>query len=514
MLLWDEGLFTTAARFLAWRVSEPRAPVVEFEGYPVFNEKPLHVVLLTALSTLAGHRPATGRLLSALFAMATLLMVAHRLWRLPGASPLPAVLGCLFLAVSTYHSYYSRLGLHEIDSVFWLFCGAALFDGRPARRVGLKSFGAGLLGGLCLGSSYRWLPLLPILMLRTTTGLWPRVGALAKAHTAREIASRACYFLLGLGLVFAATEALYIWTFSGGFSQFQPPSYLAALSSKFSRETVFDLSEAGFFLRLLTDLDGALPALTALGLLGLSAHALFGGACHGRAREEGSAIPCPLLLETLAFLLFPLVLYSISEAKMARAISVMLPWMAMAIGLAVCSLERMRHRGGRWSFGLPLYCGALIAASISVGGQSLLLPKKLQSSYPAAIRYVAERSESHLTSEAPISASMLGRRAVASYTLPKKFFQLQNAVRQGAGFLILDWEAQQWGSPLINSLRQNLQPVLDLDNPCVRFTPLLHEAYLPADVRLLRKQPWIDRVRVYDLRPLLRSRGSGRGEEP
>jgi hypothetical protein len=501
MLLWDEGLFATGARFLAWRLAAPDAPPEAYEGYPVFNEKPLHVLLLALVTPALGPEPLAGRRLSALFALATLLLLAARLGRL-GSGLLPAALGTLALGASTYHAYYSRLGLHEIDSVFWLLLGCSLADrGVTAGRAAL----AGLCAGLCLGTSYRWLPLLPLLALRATAG-----PGKAGRHARRLLA-----FGLGLAAVILLCEGLYRWSFWPNYTAYQPASYLAALHSKFQRETHFVLEDWDFFLRLLYELDGPLwlAGLAGLGILaGSLAAEIRPAAAKAGARASADLQTdaakagarrafTGLALECLGFTLVPLVLFSVSEAKVARAVSGIGPWLALGLGLTLHRLQPRPRLAA--AFGL-----AAVLAAVPSCRRALALPELLQSGYPQALRYVTERSERHLSSEAPVSAALAGRRAVVWASLPRRALpataaELLRARDEGARFLILDWEKHLWYNPLLASLESRLPPVLVVDNPCARFPALLHETYLPADAAALRaRERDLDKVLVYDLRAL------------
>ena len=94
-----------------------------------------------------------------------------------------------------------------------------------------------------------------------------------------------------------------------------------------------------------------------------------------------------------------------------RWLSVVLAVATLAVGWAVHrALMGAAERGWRRPLAL-----AFLGITVLAGGLGLAdawsLPQKLRSAYPQAVQWVAERSPGHLTSEAPISASMLSRRS-------------------------------------------------------------------------------------------------------
>jgi hypothetical protein len=187
----------------------------------------------------------------------------------------------------------------------------------------------------------------------------------------------------------------------------------------------------------------------------------------------------------------------VSEAKMARAVSVIAPWLALGAGVATARLL-----AGRRPWQGAALAAAVAACALPSAARAWGLAESLRSGYPEALRFVAERSAQHLTSHSPISAAELGSRSVARLFLPRTSAELAAAVEEGARYLILDWEKHLWYSPLLAGIERSQRPVLVVDNPCVRFPALLHESYLPADVRALRaRDKTIDKVLVYDLAP-------------
>jgi 4-amino-4-deoxy-L-arabinose transferase-like glycosyltransferase len=132
LFFWDEGLFLMGARFVRWRLVELaenisrfgwrltslHSDVANFVGYPVFLQKPGQVIGLTILSFFIGTGDYLGQAASALLGTASLVVI-FLIGRQVGGSKL-GLLSAFFLAVCPTHLHYSRLGLHEVPSLFFV----------------------------------------------------------------------------------------------------------------------------------------------------------------------------------------------------------------------------------------------------------------------------------------------------------------------------------------------------------------------------------------------------------
>jgi hypothetical protein len=85
LCFWDEGIFLMGCRFLRWRIANAWLELLNFavfqfsippaemyDGYPVFLQKPFHVVLLTVTSFFTGASKSAGYLHSAFYGALTI----------------------------------------------------------------------------------------------------------------------------------------------------------------------------------------------------------------------------------------------------------------------------------------------------------------------------------------------------------------------------------------------------------------------------------------------------------
>lgn len=136
-------------------------------GSPPLTGRPLHTALLGLAMLVAGERPVSGQMVSALLGLATVAMVFVIARRLYG--PAAALVTAAALAVSGWHAIYSTQALAESDSLF--VAATALWLLLRTQRHRLLWTGLAL-GVVILTNPRTWI-LIPIILLVEALRRWP-----------------------------------------------------------------------------------------------------------------------------------------------------------------------------------------------------------------------------------------------------------------------------------------------------------------------------------------------------
>ncbi len=269
---WDEGLFIMGARFLRWQASRwflllgrffdsgLTVPGVEsYAGYPVFLQKPVHVVSLAIFCCFQKFNISSAINYSILSSLMTILLTAElgRRW----FSPSCGLLAAFWLAFQPSHVHYSRLALHEMDSMaifLLMLVGSNMLHQRPhsAARQRIIGICVGGLAILSVGASYRYLPYILIFLAfeaGTPTGKQLAPGTRRAQWTSMLLGALIAFFLINLS---------YLMAFYPDFIWSEPSSYLSVLRTKFmGEESSFDLEHPFFYLQMFVMFDGILPTV-------------------------------------------------------------------------------------------------------------------------------------------------------------------------------------------------------------------------------------------------------------
>ncbi|MBZ0253048.1 MAG: hypothetical protein K8I02_06875, partial [Candidatus Methylomirabilis sp.] len=127
-----------------------------------------------AMAFLGGPAPHAGAFMAAFYGTLTIPAVFFLLWRTDGARA--GLYGALLLAASGMHVMYSRAGLAEAPSVFFLTLSMAFYLLSlqvPADRSLLRAFAAGVFWGLGIAAQDRWL-IMSGLLWASEAYLWLR----------------------------------------------------------------------------------------------------------------------------------------------------------------------------------------------------------------------------------------------------------------------------------------------------------------------------------------------------
>ncbi len=448
-----------------------------YDGYPVFLQKPIHVLLLTLSSFAFGLHVWVVFAHSILYGVAT---VAMTLWlgrRMFG--DIAGVVAGLWVCLEPYHVHYSRLGLHETDSMFLFLAGTALWYASIHHDRKILLFGSGVILMCAMGSSYR---LLPMCLM---------IGAFELARSLRtqpflSTIRRTGWMAGGAAMAFLWIDVAYRLAFNPDYLWSETGSYIQLLKKKFiSSESSFDLMAPDFYLTMFHQFDGWIPLII-----------LFTAVCWTLVRGG---------LErwlTGSLFLVPFIILSLTTTRLARAQSIILPWGALAVGVLFqdwIRSEMITCKARKLKFAIGL--GILIIVSMAAKWIPIY---QLTSGYPAVIEFLKKQDASfHLSTMKPVYASYLGRHAVADPG--KTLEELQEQVRQtGVRYLSVDWQKYLRYPDSIAKIEEKILPVFAAPNPVGDFFASLYENHLPWDVPKLRdRDPTLHYIKVYDLHTAL-----------
>ena len=177
---WDEGMYMNEALFyesiihnmplifsqLLTRSLTAHTVEEMIEGWPPSSAKPAHSFFIYLFTIFVGMHISASKILAASFGVLTVIMlfIFIRSWY----GNVIGMIAALFLAVSGYHIYVSRLGVPETDSMFFFILGWYLF-GESIKNKKIFKYKYIILCGLTLGLSftlcYRWIVAIPIIWL-------------------------------------------------------------------------------------------------------------------------------------------------------------------------------------------------------------------------------------------------------------------------------------------------------------------------------------------------------------
>lgn len=452
-------------------------PPDAYPGYPVYLQKPFHVILLTLTSVFFGLKHVLGAVHSACYGMGTIVLTGWLGHRLAGRSA--ALLSAAWIAFEPYHVFYSRIGLHETDSMLVLLAGSsAVFLWHETRRPRYLLY-SGLLLTLALGTSYRLLIPILIMICSITPG---RICDFDIKKTLRGWA----VFLAGVAISAAFLELSYRLIFSPDYLWSQPPSYLALLKKKFiSPESSFDLAYPWFYFGMFIRFDGWFPTLLAMAAL-----------IYLPWKRNFQAV--------VVFLMFvlPFALFSMTSTRLARTPTGLLPWSALAVGMAWTDFRSVTGKL-RKPFRCIVTGGIWGAVLLSFGLQwpSIL---KIQSGYRPVIEYLNSKGQHRcLATMKPIFAFYMGRENVddPADTVDGLCRQVGET---GVRYMCLDWQKFVRYRPGFKAVEMEALPVFAAYNPVTEHFATFHENYLPGDVPVIpHLDPAVNYIKVYDLYDVL-----------
>jgi len=236
LCFWDEGIFYMGCKFFRWRSSILLHQMLNhlgfsyeipnpgnFPGYPVFLQKPVHIVLLSISSVIGGMNVLIGVYHSIFYGLVSIFLTGILGKKLFNQST--GIIAAAWLALEPYHIHYSRLGLHETDSMVLLLLAVIFWLNNHLGRK-FFIFLSGFLLMASLGASYRIFPFLGIIPLwdiyLNRKDLWSNIYL-----------KRASIFIFACLIMFSCINLLYYFAFYPHYLWSQPGSYVELLKKKF-----------------------------------------------------------------------------------------------------------------------------------------------------------------------------------------------------------------------------------------------------------------------------------------
>ncbi|MBN1879236.1 glycosyltransferase family 39 protein [bacterium] len=496
---WDEGLFIMGARFVRWRADWIFKGLIHFfdtrfvlpsiaayQGYPVFLQKPVHVLLLSVFSLFFRNDCDAAISYSICFGLLTILLTAElgRRWFNPAAG----LIAALWLAFQPSHVHYSRLALHEMDSMA-LFLMVMLFH--HTNRAQLTStraqMGRGCLIGalaiLTIGASYRYMPYI-VLML-----IFEIAATFRSERPCRQSSARWLGISTGALICFLMLNQWYHLAFFPDFTWSEPSSYLDVLKTKFlGDESSFDLDHPFYYFKILTSFDGFLP--TVFWSLTIT--------CLLISRS-------PPDIRLAAWFLVPMTIFSLTTTRVPRTVTGLYPFIALAIGrcttLSLTRFQPFRRKVVAW-----MTIGLLV---VSVCVMAIRLPSVwiVSSGYPEMVRWLTRQTDSrHFSTMYPIYAVYQGKEFV--YPVPFTMEEIQREVeRTRIRYLTVDWQKFLRYSQGVYEIEKAVLPVFAVHHDPGIFFASLYENHLPDDVPMLQEDKTLQYIKVYDLYKALPAMG-------
>ncbi|MBN2384976.1 glycosyltransferase family 39 protein [bacterium] len=499
LFFWDEGLFLMGSKFVSWRMTELcenvqrfgwklsslNSDVQHYQGYPVFLQKPGHVFLLTVASLFLGVDDRLGQAVSALFGVLSLVMV-YLIGCMSGGRRV-GLIAALFCAFSPSHVHYSRVGLHEISSTFFVLGSVFLHLQalRPQQARGhdeVLLFFTGLGLSCAVICSYRWIILIPLFVLMDT------LTVTLRSKKFMTVLWRNVLMFTGFLIPLSFAELSYFICFYPDYLQFQPSSYFWVLLYKFSSETHLDLTHPFHYVFQLGRFEGFFFLILVS----------FGLVWAGSSRERTRLYLCSLIM-------VPFLLYSFNTTRVARAISVILPFLSIMAALAIVSLQnRIKDFQRLWRLSTVL----LILIPLSQFCVQNLKVLSMKSGYRQAFAYIRQHSNGkHFSTMSPIGSLQFGRDAVPLHPPATLDEMRELCLSQGYRYVLIDWQKYVWyGSSVsdyyasIHEIETRYEPVMIIANTYVEEMSVLNENYIPGLLEaILEDDPTINTIRIYDL---------------
>jgi len=216
-LSWDEGMYMNEALFYQSVISHIPEMISGFmrgsidseflihnlNGWPPSSAKPLHSLLIYLFSIPIGMDVFAAKCMSVVFSLACIVMT-FLLIRRYFTSDI-AILTALFIALSGYHIYVSRLGVPETNSTFFYLLALYLIERFKKSDTNLPFFVAGLSLGICFAINYRSIIIVPIMYMALLYELMKHRKQNILIHSKRII-----YAVMGFAVIPVACHLPYM----------------------------------------------------------------------------------------------------------------------------------------------------------------------------------------------------------------------------------------------------------------------------------------------------------------
>lgn len=393
-----------------------------------------------------GDAPWASMVFSALFGSATILLLYFFTKRLFGAAA--ALAAAAFLAVMPYHVLYSRMGLTQVTTGFFLLLATFSYL-RTLEAERKENFWALVGTGLCFGYllSLHHSMVVPLAgFFIVDAGLFARRGRVKQyfRRLGLLVAGFATPLIFWEGITLARAWLVarlgvpnhamsYLEEFAGIFP---------ASGGKSAADYLF--RQPGYYLNTFLNLNGAVITLfAAAGLILIFALRRY------RADRR--------LLAVAFVVLWTAVIYTVIPLKVPRNYAPLLPFFALLAGAAAAVLFRLISRPRlRLAFAVAL--AALVAVSVAPKLEEIIA---LQSPYARVAEFLKPYASRQVRSAA---------WPAYQYLLERRVLMVGEGKQESDEFFVSDW--QELTPEASDSYCRDRLPLFRAANPVAEFRPI------------------------------------------
>ncbi|MGC8958957.1 MAG: ArnT family glycosyltransferase [Chloroflexia bacterium] len=485
-----------------WTCSEQTTVLLNnLAGIPPYDAKPLHWGIVALGIAGFGNVDWVGPICMAVLGTATIPLVFLIGKTLSDVKT--GLLAALCLALNPLHVFYSRTGLAEADSVFFLSLAVYLLIrgfSTSKRQRSIWLIGTGLSGAVAAGTNHRYLLLGYAVLLALL--FWQN---LRQKRTFRSFLGELAIMTgpyVGLLLGYEVPWYTLVLIFKRCRQALPFETYLEQLLSLYSSQFVpKGLRVSDFFtvIPMLWLLCG--PFYLVL-LLAATTWIVV-----TRARQQFAVI--------VMWLIIPMVWFSTYGLKLARYLSLTIPAGCLIVAFALASMP-----GILWTpVKLPLL--ARKAISLGVPGVWLILivsgnllqgvwQIRQETGYPSAFRLLGDNGAKHFSTQYYLSLTYLGRENTRM--MPASLEELCDGYQEGYRYFLVDLQVyfdgyDRWPERLqvLQEVMSSIDPRWVFPNP-IGGTPqyiLEHNFDWAKSISFLHtseRYALLKEIRIYDLR--------------
>jgi 4-amino-4-deoxy-L-arabinose transferase-like glycosyltransferase len=497
LFYYDEGLYLSETRFvkegfdlLLNSRGKVLNPEIKFEtlksetlGIPLFMGKPGYISILFLMSLIFGLGDHTLFWTCAIFGMVNLFLVFLIGKELYGERF--GLLACAIASISSYHVFYSTIGLPEMVGITFYLLGFWFYV-RSLKQTGRLSLVA--LAGLATGyaftcNQWRWV-LFPLFIVFIEL-----IRFLRKEVSSRNLFLNVAVFVLCFLapiLIFQLPYQILLWL--KGSLPFR--TYFQQLSERghYAQDMLLCVKNSAVFLRYFWRIEGALfTSALFLGALILCMRAI-------KKRETQDFLLLIVLGLPVAIFSF----YKYMGYGLSRTISMVIPFTAIFVAIAINRLITFRDKAN------PAFFVLAITLVLVLGVRHSIPIARVQSGYRQAAEYLKSKSGKRfiiLENEAVFRA-YAGRIAQDSHHRPKGTTELLSIYKAaGVAGLVVDYNVlfSKYGMNYVRGVIKNLHPEAVFINKAGGSFVHLTEVYPYEAINMILSDPQSRWIRVYNL---------------
>ena len=470
------------------------------KGLPLRYGRITHEFLIAIANLLLGPLPYTGILISAIFGTLTIPLVFLLGRTMYGEKT--GLVAALLFAVMGYHIQYSRTGLAEATSLFFLAATMLYYYKSRWSSSGL-SLGCITLSGLLLGIGFtahnRLLLMFFLLLVMEIHLYWGKKKVLLAENILFRLFFFSFFFLLP-SFLWETVYHLFMIVLRQMSLALSEPTYAEQMMRAFWHSLLWGILSKSYRLSGFLTFPYLFQFMCGILFLFILILGLF---CAIRRHRPADVFLC-------VWFLFPYVLYSLTTAGVTRFFSMILAPAAVLMALAFSKEALPENRWTRWirthHRSLVLGVGAIVVMSGIWAAFSRVVSNedRIASSHD----FLHKRGVTSLISVwGPFSQIYMGVDNVA-YP-PRSEAELRDLYEKGFRHFLVDGSMIVFASyqkdiyEVISGVMSHGKPIYDVFNPLFPYPQYLFEAnlYFWDTLEMIQtgSEHGLDRIRIYDL---------------